>query len=339
MASLRWYYHLCACISLMVGFELGLVNGQYYRQVGSKKLPYQTFTVDQSGHGNFSTVQSAINAVPSNNKYWICIRVKAGTYREKVMIPYDKQYIILKGEGKKKTWIEWDDHDNVAQSPTFASQADNFVAKSISFRNTYNNPINNNPRAPAVAAMISGDKSAFYRCGFYGLQDTLWDVQGRHYYNKCTMQGAIDFIFGAGQSIFENCSIAYFGKALEPGLLGYITAQGRVGPYDSNGFVFKGCTVHGSGSTYLGRPWRGYSRVIFYNSNFSHIVNPKGWDAWNFVGLEQQLTYAEDGCYGPGEEDASQRVGWSNKLSQADLNQFTSISYVDNEGWLNDRPF
>jgi hypothetical protein len=81
MASLRWYYRFCACISLMVGFEFGLVNGQYYRQVGSEKLPYQTFTVDQSGHGNFSTVQSAINAVPSNNKYWICIRVKAGTYR------------------------------------------------------------------------------------------------------------------------------------------------------------------------------------------------------------------------------------------------------------------
>lgn len=54
--------------------------------------------------------------------------------REKVIIPYDKQYIILKGEGKRKTWIEWDDHDNVAQSPTFASQADNIVAKSMSFR-------------------------------------------------------------------------------------------------------------------------------------------------------------------------------------------------------------
>ncbi|XP_059446789.1 probable pectinesterase 29 [Corylus avellana] len=335
MAFLRWYY-FCA---LLVGFELGLANGQYYRQVGSKKLPYQTFTVDQSGHANFSTVQSAVNAVPSNNKYWICIRVKAGTYREKVIIPYDKQYIILKGEGMRKTWIEWDDHDNVAQSPTFTSQADNFVAKSISFRNTYNNPENKNPRAPAPAAMISGDKSAFYRCGFYGLQDTLWDVQGRHYYNKCTVQGAIDFIFGAGQSMFENCSIAYFGEAIEPGLLGYITAQGRLGPYDSNGFVFKGCSVHGSGSTYLGRPWRAYSRVIFYNSNFSHVVNPTGWDAWSYIGSEQQLTYAEHDCFGSGAANASQRVGWSKKLSQADLNQFTSITYIDNEGWLNDRPF
>jgi pectin methylesterase-like acyl-CoA thioesterase len=77
-------------------------------------------------------------------------------------------------------------------------------------QNTYNNPNWNNPRRTAVAAMISGDKSAFYRCGFYGLQDTLWDDQGRHYYKKCTIQGAVDYIFGAGQSIFEVIFILVF---------------------------------------------------------------------------------------------------------------------------------
>lgn len=83
----------------------------------------------------------------------------------------------------------------------------------INKQNTYNNPDWNNPKSPrqaAVAAMISGDKSVFYRCGFYGLQDTLWDVQGRHYFNKCTIQGAVDFIFGAGQSIYE----VFFGSHL-----------------------------------------------------------------------------------------------------------------------------
>ncbi|KAB1213685.1 putative pectinesterase 29 [Morella rubra] len=334
---LPWYF--CAFVALMVGSDQGgLANGQYYRHVGNKRLPYQTFFVDQSGKGNFSTIQSAIDAVPSNNKFWICIRIKAGTYREKVRIPYDKPYIILKGQGRRNTWVEWDDHDNIAQSPTFTSEADNMVAKSISFRNTYNSPANKNPRAPAVAAMVMGDKSAFYRCGFYGLQDTLWDVQGRHYYQKCTIQGAIDFIFGAGQSLFEQCSIAYFGEGVEPGLVGYITAQGRTGPYDSNGFVFKDCSVHGSGSTYLGRPWRAYSRVIFYHSNFSHVVDPRGWNPWGFVGYEQQLTYAEHGCFGPG-ANTSQLVSWAKKLGEAELNQFTSMSYIDSEGWLNDRPF
>ena len=56
---------------------------------------------------------------------------------------------------------------------------------------------------PAVAALISGDKSAFYYCGFYGVQDTLWDSAGRHFFYECRIEGAVDFIFGAGQSIYE----------------------------------------------------------------------------------------------------------------------------------------
>ena len=60
----------------------------------------------------------------------------------------------------------------------------------------------------AVAARILGDKSAFYRCGFFGLQDTLWDVQGRHYYKSCTIEGAVDFIFGDAQSLYEVISVS-----------------------------------------------------------------------------------------------------------------------------------
>lgn len=70
-------------------------------------------------------------------------------------------------------------------------------------QNSYNNPVNGNPRAPAVAAMVTGDNVYFYRVGFFGVQDTLWDDWGRHYFRKCTIQGAVDFIFGNGQSIYE----------------------------------------------------------------------------------------------------------------------------------------
>lgn len=55
-------------------------------------------------------------------------------FREKIEIPRDKPYIILKGEGRRKSYVEWDDHDTTAQSPTFVIMADNIVVKSISFR-------------------------------------------------------------------------------------------------------------------------------------------------------------------------------------------------------------
>ncbi|XP_008457276.1 probable pectinesterase 29 [Cucumis melo] len=326
-------------VLMMIIFVRGN-EGESYRRIGRKKFAWKTLIVDKNGHGNFSTIQAAIDSVPSDNRFWVSIHIRPGLYREKVKIPYDKPYIILKGHRKRNTKVVWDDHLTVAQSPTFTSSADNIVVKSISFVNSYNYPWKNgNPRVPAVAAMITGDKSSFYRCGFYGVQDTLWDNQGRHYYHRCTIQGAVDFIFGAAQSIFQGCSISVVGEALLPlGSTSFITAQGRTDPNDANGFVFKECNVFGSGSAYLGRPWRAYSRVIFHNSNFSNIINPNGWDPWHFVGYENQLTYAENDCYGPG-SDISRRVSWEKKLSPKDIRQLTSMSFIDVEGWIQDQPW
>ncbi|XP_010025802.2 probable pectinesterase 29 [Eucalyptus grandis] len=328
-------------VLLCASFATAAANGSCTWQ-GWKDAPGDAsqwhIRVDPSGQsGTFTTVQSAIDAVPENNNHWFCIYVKEGTYREKVQIPKNKPFIILKGRGKRKTEIVWDDHETVAQSPTFTSSADNIVVKSISFRNSYNNPVNENPKVPAAAAMILGDKSYFYRVGFSGLQDTLWDVEGRHYFKRCTIQGAVDFIFGGGQSIYEGCAISVLGNAL-PGLSGFITAQGRENEQDTDGFVFKNCNVFGSGSAKLGRPWRGYARVLFYHSNFTDVVDPKGWDAWSFVGREYQLTFVEYGCYGPG-ADMSKRVSWERKLDDSSVQQMTSLSYVDSEGWIDRTPF
>ena len=60
---------------------------------------------------------------------------------------------------------------------------------------------------PVVAERIYGDKSAFYSCGFLGLQDTLWGVEGRHYFNDCYIEGVVDFIRGDGQSFYQIKSI------------------------------------------------------------------------------------------------------------------------------------
>ncbi|KAL1338764.1 hypothetical protein AAHE18_10G235600 [Arachis hypogaea] len=205
--KVKWVICFACCIKKTEGSKT-----KYYRTVGDKILPFSKIIVDSLGHGNFSTIQSAIDSVPSNNKYWVSINVKPGIYREKVTIPIDKPYIILKGSEKMRTWVEWDDHNTTAQSPTFQSMADNIVVKSISFR---------------------------------------------------------------------RCNINVIGRALGEGFVGYITAQGRERPKDSNGFVFKNCSISGDGSTFLGRPWRPYARVLFYSTNMTNIIQPAGWDLWN----------------------------------------------------------
>ncbi|XP_061993507.1 probable pectinesterase 29 [Rosa rugosa] len=333
-------YYSFVAILLGIGLlgQLG-VDGQVYKLYGQKKLATYTITVDQSGQGNFTKIQSAIDAVPSNNKHWVCIKISAGTYREKVKIPFDKPYILLKGENKRQTQIVWDDIGPVDKSATFTSEAPSITVKSITFANSYNNPFNSNRQiTQALAAMISGDKTSFYKCGFFGFQDTLWAVEGRHFYKHCTIQGAIDFIFGHAQAIFQGCSISVVAGNLQPGGIGYITAQGREQPNEPGAFIFKNCRVHGTGLTYLGRAWRLYSRVIFYDSNLSDIVVPQGWDGWQALGHEDQLTFAEYGCYGPG-ADTSKRVSWEKKLSPNIVQQFTSLNFIDSDGWLIDQPF
>ncbi|KAK2453547.1 pectinesterase [Trifolium repens] len=322
----------------MVGLEVELSNAQIYKRHGNRLLPYKTIIVDPKRNGNFSTIQSAINSIPSNNRYWTSINIKAGIYREKLKIPHDKPYIIIQGEGMKKTIVEWDDHANTAQSPTFFSMADHIVVKFITFRNTYNDPKNGNPMVPAVAAMISGDKSYFYSVAFLGLQDTLWDDEGRHYYKNCLIQGAADFIFGAGQSLYEECSIYVIGAALGPGICGFITAQGRTNPNDANGFVFKNCNVFGDGTTYLGRPWRAYARVLFYNTNMSKIVLPLGWDPWHLVGHEDHIQFSEYKNYGPG-SNTNNRVKWMKKLDLRTVTRMASIGFIDDEGWVKNQLF
>lgn len=83
----------------------------------------------------------------------------------------------------------------------------------------------------------------------------------------------------------QGCSLVVNAGELD-GILGFITAQGRTSPNEQSGFVFKDCGVFGTGLTFLGRPWRDYARVIFYDCSMSNIVDSLGWDAWNFVGRE-----------------------------------------------------
>nr|KYP69930.1 putative pectinesterase 29 [Cajanus cajan] len=247
-----------------------------------------------------------------------------------------KPCIYLEGAGTQFTTIEWDDHPDA----TFFSQANYTVASGITFTNTFNNPIFGEMGiTQAIAARIYADKCAFYNCSFLGVQDTLYDQYGRHYYYNCYIQGGIDFIFGNGQSIFEASEIYFsMGKDGPMQVVGAITAQERESPDDTSGFVFKNCNITGiGGKTLLGRSLRAYARVIIANSFLSDVVTPEGWNARNFVGHEETITFVEEGNSGPG-ADKSKRVQWMKHLSGPALDEFLNISYIDKEGWIENLP-
>jgi pectinesterase len=57
--------------------------------------------VDQSGAGDFTTVQAAINSLPSIATAQRIIYIRSGVYREKIFI--DKDFISLLGADRNKT--------------------------------------------------------------------------------------------------------------------------------------------------------------------------------------------------------------------------------------------
>ncbi|KAI5326310.1 hypothetical protein L3X38_035384 [Prunus dulcis] len=324
---------------LALFFLLGALEARYNLQ--DDVVVSAAIIVDQNGHGNFTTVQQAIDSIPSNNSQWTRIHINHAIYVEKVVVPKEKPYIILEGDLDHYPVIEFGDGGNVVTSPTFIAHADNFIAKNIIFKNTYDRidfmaDVNGRPTTWAVAAAIDGDKQSFYQCSFLSVQDTLSDARGRHYFYECTIKGAIDFIFGSGQSLYEKCQIVSVTDVI--GFPGYITANGRGGPDDPAGFVFKDCHVSGTGPINLGRAYGNHSRVLFSGTYMGNIITPQGWmAAWN-TGNEDLISYSEANCSGPG-ADLSQRVTWEKKLSDEEVESLTNAAkFIDQDGWLAKQP-
>ena len=67
-------------------------------------------------------------------------------------------------------------------------------------------------------------------------KDTLFPNSGRSYFYKCEVWGHVDFIFGAGQAVFDDCDIVSRDRGSKTNN-GYITAPSTEGdqPY---GFLF-----------------------------------------------------------------------------------------------------
>ncbi|KAE9592741.1 hypothetical protein Lal_00028948 [Lupinus albus] len=250
--------------------------------------------------------------------------------REIINITEDKACIILKGAGSDNTIIQYNNPDvGDKWNPTFFSSPPNVIVLDITIKNTYG------VGSPAIAAAIFGDKSVFYNCKFYSFQDTLLDSKGRHYFKNCYIQGGIDFIFGNGQSYYEDCVI----NATGPVSPAFVTAQRRNSENDPSGFIFSiGSVIGNSVNVKLGRAYSPYSRVLFFETHFSSAVVPsERWNAWHYKGHESKFTYAAVKCTGPGTL-TSHNDPLEKKIDDSKLEQFSLSFFINNDGWLSNLP-
>ncbi len=283
-------------------------------------------TVAKDGSGNFTTVQAALDSIPSNNSSRKIIYIKNGTYKEKIRVT--KPYISLIGQSKDSTIITYDDHVDTsksdaynAETPTVIITGKDFTADTIKFENTAGQI----ERANAVK--INADKAAFYSCRIIGGQDTLYLYPSggqRAYFNTCTIEGDVDFIYGGMIGAFDHCEIRSNSG-------GYITAASTP-QTQQYGFLFHGCTLTGTGSAttgsvYLGRPWRPYASVLFRNCTMGSHINLTGWNNWGNAANEATARFMEYENSGAG-WDVSKRVPWTKILTGTQAASHTIINYM-----------
>ncbi|CAN6348059.1 unnamed protein product [Urochloa humidicola] len=300
------------------------------------------YVVSPDGKGKFRTITDAIKAVPDNNKKRVILDIRPGTYKEKVAIPYTKHFITFLGDPKHPPIITWDDTAatrgkdgqpvGTVGSATVAVESDYFLASGIIFRNHAPMAAPGAKGGQAVALRVFGTKAAFYNCTIDGGQDTLYDHKGLHYFKSCIIRGSVDFIFGFGWSLYEDCQIISVTKQIA-----VLTAQQRtksiVDAYES-GFSFLRCKVFGMGQIYLGRAWGDSSRVVYAYTEMGKEVVPVGWDGWNIAAPQKTgVYYGEYKCSGPG-AISQKRIGWSLILNDVQAKPFTGTHFVYGDSWI-----
>ena len=299
-----------------------------------------TITVAQDGSGNFASIGEAVMAVPYDTPARILIG--PGTYREK--LGCDKQQITLKGAGMEQTRLVWNDggklpHPDGRPTHTFRSWTAFFSGDDLTVEDmTIQNDAGPGAQVgQAIAAYVDSRRAAFRHVRLLGNQDTLFCAPlpekerekdgflgprvfaprrpSAQYYQGCVIEGDIDFIFGGGDALFEQCVVRSVDNGPGREGRGYVTAPST--PPDGLGFVFWDCDFVSdcpAGSVYLGRPWRPTGKTAVLECRLGQHIAPEGFCPWNNRSDWDKAFFAEEGNTGPG---AKERQGGLVKMLSA----------------------
>lgn len=347
----------------MIAFALALVAQTSYAAIVDAKFAGKDGD-SVSGTPVYHTIGEAMSGMTANGGARAVVFIRKGRYHEKLTI--DRPRITLLGESRDSTVITF---DAAADTPspgggrygtrgsfTLRIVAPDFRAENLTIENAFDYPANaaksdsdatkfRNPQAVALMTDLGSDRAMFVNVRILGHQDTLFMNSGRNYFYKCYIAGHVDFIFGAGRSVFDDCDIVSLDRGSKSNN-GYVTAAST--PINQTyGFLFlhsrlkKESPAMAPGSVTLGRPWHPFAdpdavaNVVFIDTWMDDHIGTKGWDRMSSVDSTgtriwyepESARFKEYGSKGPGAvRSPSRRV-----LSEKEARAYTIEAVLD--GW------
>lgn len=192
--------------------------------------------------------------------------------KDKTIISYDVSH-GTKIRDVDKVYFKDKEVYGTTGSASVTIKGNGFYASNVTFKNSYKKEINI-VDGQAVAIKITGNDSKFVECKFLSMQDTLYvDEAITARFERCYIEGDIDFIFGSGNAIFDNCDI--MAKTFDGH--SYVTAPSTL-ECNEYGFLFYNCKVFTDGcNAYLMRPWYPnreyrYPKACFIGCYFDEFI-------------------------------------------------------------------
>ena len=318
-----------------------------------------------SGIPTYRTIGDALMQMPLNGGARAVVFVRNGRYREKLTV--DRPRVTLLGESRDGTVLTY---DAAADTPspgggtygtrgsfTLRIQAPDFRAENMTIENAFDYPTNvakpdgdptklRNQQAVALMLDTGSDRATFVNVRISGYQDTLFPNAGRSYFYKCEILGHVDFIFGAGQAVFDSCDIVSRDRGSTTNN-GYVTAPSTsiTQPY---GFLFihsrllKERPSMAPNSVTLGRPWHPFAdpeavgSAVYIDCWMDDHIGAKGWDRMSSVDSTgtriwyepSSARFFEYGTRGPGAVPSPTR----RVLSAVEAARYTPASVL--RGWI-----
>ncbi|XP_031384116.1 putative pectinesterase/pectinesterase inhibitor 28 [Punica granatum] len=296
--------------------------------------------IAKDGSGKYGTINAALKDIPKNSKKRFVIYIKEGVYKEQVHFNSSWTNLMVIGDGPTKTRIIYNlnfaDGTPTMRTATVSVLGDNFIAKDIGFENYAGAQ-----KHQAVALRVQSDKAIFYNCHMDGYQDTLYTHAMRQYYRDCTVTGTIDFVFGNAPVVFQNCTFL-IRKPMENQQC-IVTAQGRKERRQPTAIILQNCKIMPDASyvkggvvkSYLGRPWKEYSRTIIMESYIDNVIDPQGWLPWMGTFGINTCFYSEYNNKGPGAA-TNARATWRGvkKITPQHAVDFTPGRFLRGNTWI-----